>query len=35
VTSDAAPGSSSYRIVVPRQRGISATQYDPFTVTSS
>lgn len=35
VTADAAPGSTSYRIVVPRQRGIAATQYDPFTVTSS
>ncbi len=35
VTAEAAPGSSSYRIVVPRQRGVSAIQYDPFTVTSS
>lgn len=35
VTADAAPGSSTYRIVVPRQRGNSAIQYDPFTVTSS
>lgn len=35
VTAEAAPGSTSYRIVVPRQRGVSAIQYDPFTVTSS
>ncbi len=31
----ATPGSSSFRLVIPRQPGIGRVTYDPFTVTSS
>lgn len=35
VTTEVTPGTHRYRLVVPKQRGVSATWYDPFTVTSS
>lgn len=35
ITNEVTPGTYDFRFVMPKQRGVSATQYDPFTVTSS
>ncbi len=35
ITRDVSPGTYSYRLVMPKQRGVASTKYDPFTVTSS
>lgn len=35
ITTEVPPGTYDYRFVMPKQRGVTMTQYDPFTVTSS
>lgn len=35
ITTEVSPGTYDYRFVMPKQRGVSVTQYDPFRVTSS